>query len=73
MMTKNLVVHNVEEDIVLALNERAAVRGRSAESEHREILRSALQRPKRRTFTEVLADMPNVGLDSDFDICSGQD
>jgi plasmid stability protein len=63
----NLVVRNVEEDIALALKQLAAAHGRSAEAEHREILKSALQRPKRRSVAEILAKMPNVGEDTDFD------
>ena len=63
----NLVVRNVDEDVALALKQLAASHGRSAEAEHREILRSVLQRPKRRSVAEVLAGMPNVGDDADFD------
>lgn len=37
-----LTVRNVPERIVRALKERAAAQGRSAEAEHREILRAAL-------------------------------
>lgn len=66
-MTTNLVVRNVDEDIALALKQRAALHGRSAEAEHREILKAALQRPRRRPVTEVLAGMPDVGQDADFD------
>ena len=65
-MATNLVVRNVEESIALALKQLAASHGRSAEAEHREILKSVLQRPKRRSVTEVLLSMPNVGEDSDF-------
>lgn len=66
-MASNLIVRNVDEDIALALKQRAAAHGRSAEAEHREILRSVLQRPKRRSLAEILAAMPNVGEDADFD------
>lgn len=66
-MPSNLVVRNVEPDVVQALKEAAAAHGRSAEAEHREILRTALFRPPRRPFAEVLAAMPNVGRDEDFD------
>lgn len=66
-MATNLVVRNIEEDIALALKKLAAAHGRSAEAEHREILKSALQRPKRRSVAEVLSRMPNVGEDADFD------
>ena len=66
-MATNLVVRNVDEDVALALKQLAAAHGRSAEAEHREILRTALQRPKRRSVAEVLSSMPNVGEDDDFD------
>jgi len=56
-----LVVRNVDEDIALALKQRAAANGRSAEAEHREILKSVLQRPKKRSVVDVLRSMPNVG------------
>lgn len=39
----SLHVRNVEEEIVDLLKKRAARNGRSAEAEHREILRSALK------------------------------
>jgi plasmid stability protein len=67
-MATNLIVRNVEPDLVLALKQAAAVHGRSAEAEHRDILRSALQRPPRRSLAQVLSSMPNVGEDSDFDL-----
>ena len=44
-----LTVRNVNEQIVRALKLRAASNGRSAEAEHRELLRSALL-PDRETF-----------------------
>jgi len=65
-MANNLVVRNVDSDVVQALKETATRHGRSAEAEHREILREALTRPRRRTLAEVLARMPNVGHDDDF-------
>ena len=37
-----LTVRNVSEDVVDALKRRAAANGRSAEAEHRELLRAAL-------------------------------
>lgn len=66
-MASNLVVRNIEPAVVQALKEAAAQHGRSAEAEHREILRAALSRPARRSFKEVLAGMPDVGRDEDFD------
>lgn len=70
-MATNLVVRNVDEDVALALKRQAAAHGRSAEAEHREILRSVLQRPKRRSVAEILSNMPNVGEDSDFNCRNG--
>lgn len=65
-MATNLVVRNVDEGIALALKQLAASHGRSAEAEHREILKSVLQHPKRRSVADVLANMPNMGDDTDF-------
>ena len=65
-MATNLVVRNIDAEIVHALKQAAAAHGRSAEAEHREILRAVLQRPPRRPVTEVLSSMPNVGMDEDF-------
>jgi antitoxin FitA len=63
----NLLVRGVDEKIVRALKERAGAHGRSAEAEHRAILKAALARPRRLSFADVLASMPDVGLDSDFE------
>ncbi|MDR2876395.1 MAG: DNA-binding protein [Methylobacillus sp.] len=62
----NLVVRNLDDNVVHALKKRAAMHGRSAEAEHREILARALQRPQRKTFAQVLMAMPDVGEDDDF-------
>ena len=70
-MATNLIVRNVDEDVALALKQLAASHGRSAEAEHREILRSALTRPKRRSIVDVLLSMPNVGEDADFNCRNG--
>jgi plasmid stability protein len=61
-----LMVRNVPDEVVRALKQRAAKRNRSAEQEHREILKFALQGPRRRRLAEVLSSMPNVGEDRDF-------
>jgi plasmid stability protein len=63
----DLLVRGVDEKLVRALKERAGAHGRSAEAEHRAILAAALASPKRRSFVEVLASMPPVGLDADFE------
>ena len=67
----NLLVRGVDEAVVRALKERAGEHGRSAEAEHRAILAAALARPRARTFAEVLASMPNVGVDADFERVHG--
>lgn len=66
-MATNLVVRNVDEELVRTLKQVAVAHGRSAEAEHREILRNVLQRPPRRSVAEVLSSMPNVGEDADYD------
>jgi len=63
----NLVVRNLDPLIVDALKQRAARHGRSAEAEHRVLLEEALLRPRGKCFAEVLASMPNVGEDADFE------
>jgi plasmid stability protein len=61
-----LLVRNLDDALVQNLRDLAAAHGRSAEAEHRAILMRALQRPQRRSFAEVLSQMPNVGEDADF-------
>lgn len=63
-----LIVRNLEEEVVRELKLRAARHGRSAEAEHREILREALL-PARdtRSLKELLLAMPEAGEDSDFE------
>lgn len=63
----NLVVRNLDPRIVDALKQRASAHRRSAEAEHRLILEQVLLQPRRRRLAEVLAAMPDVGLDSDFE------
>ena len=62
----NLVVRNVDEKIVQMLKARAGKNGTSAEAEHRKILAQALSGPRKKSFAQVLAAMPNVGEDADF-------
>jgi plasmid stability protein len=63
-----LIVRNLEEEVVQALKIRAARHGRSAEAEHREILREALlpAQPKK-TLKNLLLAMPADGEDADFE------
>jgi len=62
-----LIVRNLDDDIVHQLKLRAAQHGRSAEAEHREILRGALMPgPTGKLLKEMLLAMPSVGTDADF-------
>ena len=63
----DLLVRGIDEELVRALKARAGAHGRSAEAEHRAILAAALARPGRRSFAEVLASIPTVGTDADFE------
>ncbi len=63
----SLIVRNLDEALVSKLKQQAAKHARSAEAEHRAILEAALIRTRRRSLAEVLAKMPDVGRDEDFD------
>lgn len=67
----SLIVRSVDDAIVQSLKERAAKHGRSMEAEHRAILAEVLLKPRRRSLAQVLASMPNVGQDSDFERVQG--
>jgi plasmid stability protein len=63
-----LLVRNIEDQVVQALKVRAARHGRSAEEEHRQILRAALgQAGPPLSLKELLFDIPDVGDDRDFE------
>ncbi len=62
-----LLVRDLEPEVIKALKLRAAKHGRSAEAEHREILKQALLGTNKKSFSKILASMPNVGKDSDFE------
>jgi Plasmid stability protein len=63
-----LIVRKIKDAVVRALKIRAARHGRSAEAEHREILRQTLE-PRRsgKTLKDFLLAMPPVGEDRDFE------
>ena len=63
----DLLVRGVDDAVVRALKKRAGVHGRSAEAEHRAILAAALLSPPRRMLADLLASMPDVGRDEDFE------
>jgi antitoxin FitA len=56
-MVGNLHVRNLEDDLVTRLKRRAARHGRSAEAEHREILRQALTADVEPSFDTLAADL----------------
>ena len=63
-----LIVRKLEEEVVRELKLRAARNDRSAEEEHREILRRALQSGYTITpLKELLSRIPDVGEDRDFE------
>ena len=61
-----LIVRNIDKAIVKALRSRAARHGRSAEAEHREILKDALSKGTATDFKRHLIAMPAIGRDKDF-------
>jgi plasmid stability protein len=63
-----LIVRDIEKKLVDLLKRRAAEHGRSAEAEHREILRAALQRRPAASLKDHLLAMPDVADDTDFAI-----
>jgi antitoxin FitA len=63
-----LIVRNIEDAVVEALKREAARNGRSAEAEHREILRRHLMKGPRRSLKAHLLAIPDVGEDGDFDV-----
>ena len=65
-----LIVRKLEPEVVARLEERAGRKGRSAEEEHRAILREALlgtgAGSSELSFEQYLGAMPDVGDDEDF-------
>ena len=61
-----LIVRNIDVEVVRALKLRAARHGRSAEAEHREILREVLLSRPEPSLKEHLLRMPDVGGDDDL-------
>jgi plasmid stability protein len=62
----DLLVRGVDDALVQALKKRAGAHGRSQEAELRAILAAALLSPPRRNLADLLAAMPDVGVDADF-------
>ena len=68
-----LIVRNLDESIVNALKERAAIHHCSMEAEHRQILAEILLKPARKSFSQALSEIPNVGHDDDFERLPDED
>jgi plasmid stability protein len=51
---------------VQAFKERAGSNGRGVVAEDRDISAAKLTRPRTRGFAEILASMPDAGVDADF-------
>ncbi len=62
-MTKSLIVRNLDDEVVVKLRLRAARNGRSAESEHREILKQALLGEFEFDFLEMAAKFRELTKD----------
>jgi len=63
-----LLVRNLESEVIRELKIRAARHGRSAEAEHREILRAALRHQGSPiSLKQLLLQIPDVGEDRDFE------
>lgn len=62
-MAKSLVVRNLDDEAVVKLQLRAALNGRSAESEHREILKQVLLDEFEFDFLEMAAKIRDLTKD----------
>lgn len=56
-MAGNLHVRNLDDELIAKLKIRAARHGRSAEAEHREILRQALEADVEPSFDDLAAEL----------------
>ena len=62
-MPGNLHVRNLDDDLIARLKRRAARHGRSAEAEHREILRQALTAEVEPSFDTLAAELRQLTRD----------
>jgi plasmid stability protein len=56
-MVGNLHVRNIDDDLIVRLKRRALRHGRSAEAEHREILRQVLAAEPETSFDDLAAKL----------------
>lgn len=66
-MATNPIRRDEEQEDIESLRARIARIGRNVSPEHRAVLEAGLTKAPSRTFNELLASMPDVGLDSDFE------
>ncbi len=59
-MAGSLHVRNLDKELIARLKRRAARHGRSAEAEHREILRQALANDDEPSFDSLAAELRNL-------------
>jgi plasmid stability protein len=64
-VASQLIVRNLDDEIVDALRRRAAQHGRSAEAEHREILRAALSPKPHTSLKKHLLAIPKSVADEE--------
>jgi plasmid stability protein len=64
-VASQLIVRNLDDEIVDALRRRAAQNGRSAEAEHREILRAALAPRPLTSLKKHLSAIPKSVADEE--------
>jgi antitoxin FitA len=57
IMAGSLQVRNLDDELIARLKRRAARHGRSAEAEHREILRQALAQEEDSSFEKLAAEL----------------
>lgn len=62
-MSTNLHVRNLDDELVARLKRRAVRHGRSAEAEHREILRQALSVEPDPSFDDLAAELREMSAD----------
>ena len=62
----SLVVRDISDEIVRALEAHARRLGVGTEVAHRQILEQALTSPNKKSFIEILKTMPDVGGDCEF-------
>jgi len=68
----NLTVTNLDKKIIDALEEAAAINGRSVEAELKDILERTLLGLTQKSFADVISTMPDVGCDADFERDKGR-